>query len=279
MTPLFCVSCMASPEVEDRLTTAWDPEDVSVVVYQQENQPLFRYEHYLTDLVKAQLLQAHLQQDCDLTEVSFTPIEEQDWQVYWQQHFSTQKIGPFLLLPEWEQENHTIQPDEIPLIIRPGLGFGTGDHFTTNFCLAQLPEALTGASSFIDAGTGSGILALATQRLGLRDIIAFDYDNDAIQCAIDNFDLNGGAECIRLEQWDIAELPGIQADVVCANLYDMLLIKHAETIVSLCKGTLIITGIRVSEIENVLTAFAETGWNPIKQDQNHEWFGAVLKKG
>ena len=80
------------------------------------------------------------------------------------------EIGERLLvIPEWEQENVKGQAKyagKVPLILEPGLTFGTGSHATTRLCLTALEEAVHGGETVLDLGCGSGILSIAALRLG-----------------------------------------------------------------------------------------------------------------
>jgi ribosomal protein L11 methyltransferase len=167
------------------------------------------------------------------------------------------------------------------VVINPGLSFGTGDHFTTRFCLEMidslsLPQA---PASFLDVGTGSGILAIAAARLGARRVVATDNDERALEHARANAKLNGMSKRIRWVVSDITAdaLPTGGFDIVCANLYGTLLAGVAPALVRAAKKRLILSGIREQETDMVSDAFIEAGARETVRDGNGEWSGLVFE--
>ena len=91
-------------------------------------------------------------------------LEDADWENNWKQFYKPMEIGERLIVvPEWEQAN---TQGRIPLILNPGLTFGTGSHATTRLCLTALEETIHGGERVLDLGCGSGILSIAALRLG-----------------------------------------------------------------------------------------------------------------
>ena len=99
--------------------------------------------------------------------VSVARVRRQDWAESWKNHFPPLAIGQSLLVrPTWSRQKPS--PGQTLVVLDPGLSFGTGQHPTTRFCLEQLaawrkPEE---TQSFLDLGTGSGILAISAAKLG-----------------------------------------------------------------------------------------------------------------
>lgn len=203
-----------------------------------------------------------------------------DWQSFWKHHFKTHAIGERLLIvPEWEREQ-VAASDRHKILIWPGLSFGTGNHFTTAFCLETLDTLCRDAApaSLLDVGTGSGILAIAAARLGVARIEAFDFDEVAICQAVENLKLNGVADRIRLWVGDILRDPlTARYDVVCANLFGLLLIEAAEKIVRAATRHVVLSGIREVEVDAVADAFLAQGAEEIIRDGDGEWCGLLLR--
>ena len=206
---------------------------------------------------------------------------EEDWTTFWRHHFKIQDIGRKLrTVPTWEKA-----PDRKRINIRidPGLSFGTGDHFTTRFCLEQLESACEKLSprSMLDAGTGSGILAIAAAKLGVPRIEAFDNDPVCVDKCIENAALN------RLEQGRIRFYAADVlrggwctrgADLVCANILTHVLIEAAPALWRATKKRLILTGIRECEGDSVADTFVSGGAQEVLRDGNGEWCGIVLDR-
>jgi ribosomal protein L11 methyltransferase len=205
---------------------------------------------------------------------------EKDWQSFRRAHFRRRRIGHRLeLIPVWD----TMPPDEdrIPIMIDPGLSFGTGDHFTTRFCL----EALDGIfarevpPTMLDAGTGSGILAIAAARLGCPRIRAFDVDSGSLVQARRNLELNQVTAQISLEQRDVTgEPPQGVFDLVCANIYGELLVQAAETLCALTGRRLVLSGIMQREEDRVADAYQQAGLSEVVRDGSGAWTGMIFER-
>ena len=122
-------------------------------------------------------------------------LQDADWENNWKQYYKPMEIGERLLvIPEWEQENVKGQAKyagKVPLILEPGLTFGTGSHATTRLCLTALEEAVHGGETVLDLGCGSGILSIAALRLGAASAKAADIDEKCLTVAYENAALNG----------------------------------------------------------------------------------------
>ena len=111
-----------------------------------------------------------------------------DWKESWKRHFKPMEIGDALLIkPSWSKKR--ARKSQKVIVLDPGLSFGTGQHATTSFCLDEIVRLKRSASSprrlqsFLDIGTGSGILAIAAAKMGYAPIYAIDYDSDAVRIA------------------------------------------------------------------------------------------------
>ena len=152
------------------------------------------------------------------------------------------------------------QPTALLVIVYPSTGFGTGHHQTTRLCLGLLQKVpLTGRRA-VDLGTGSGVLALASWRMGASDVEALDYDEDALVNARENLRLNGAGSAIRLRQADVRVDTVAPGDVVTANLTGAMLVELAESIAALVRpgGTLILSGILATEVDAVGSTFSRS---------------------
>ena len=118
-------------------------------------------------------------------------IRHEDWAESWKRHFKPIEIGRRLLIkPSWSRRRP--KPHQQVVVLDPGLSFGTGQHPTTAFCLAEVARLVKNAParSFLDIGTGSGILAIAAARLNYQPIWAFDFDPEAVRMARANAQTN-----------------------------------------------------------------------------------------
>lgn len=207
--------------------------------------------------------------------------EEREWTGFWRRHFRTTDVGKRLrVVPAWEKA-----PDRkrVNLKIDPGLSFGTGMHFTTRFCLEQLEAALEGEGAgvdMLDAGSGSGILAIAAAKLGAGRVDAFDFDPVCVAQFGKNRRMNGvPAGRIRYELGDVATWKAPQRyGVVCANILSQVLIRTAGRLWKTTAGRLILAGIRDQEADEVAEAFLRLGAREAVRDSDGEWCGIVMER-
>ncbi len=235
-------------------------------------------EIYFDSLLEAEIARKALPEQFAIRSAEAKEYKEQDWASFWQHHFQTLELGHNLrIVPEWEE---VPDDDKINIIINPGLSFGTGGHFTTKFCLEALEEASNEFSpeTMIDAGTGSGILSIAAIKLGIPDVVAFDYDPVCVdQCNL-NAVRNGIEDKIHFFQADVLD-PGWNAkpaDIVCANILTSVLLDAAPLIKRAAKNRILLSGIREIEADAVAETFIQLGCREISRDGDGQWCGLVI---
>jgi ribosomal protein L11 methyltransferase len=207
-------------------------------------------------------------------------IPRENWAESWKRHFRPLEVSSRLLVvPSWSKRRP--RPGQVAVILDPGLSFGTGHHPTTGFCLRQIAGLRTDShsQSFLDIGTGSGILAIAAIKLGYSPVEAFDFDPDAVRVARGN----AGANAVRLNVTvrDLTTEPLRPArlfDVVCANLiYDLLVEQRRRIRNRVARGgSLVLAGILKKQFPAVRTAFEEVGMTVGDQWAAGEWHSAVF---
>ena len=141
-----------------------------------------------------------------------------------------------------------------------GMAFGTGAHETTRLCARRLLDYLESnqeqleALEIIDAGCGSGVLALSAAALGFKNILGFDFDPEAIRVCHKNAQENKHIPAVQFEVADLEKgLNGRQADLLMANIQTDVLIPHSDPVVTGVKsgGTLALSGILTKELDEV----------------------------
>ena len=205
-----------------------------------------------------------------------------DWQTFWRHHFHTTEIGDHLrIVPVWERENAPTEGPRKNIWLDPGLSFGTGDHFTTRFCLEMVDKLAPhdDVQTMLDIGTGSGILSIAAKRLGVEKIIGTDNDATALEQTLENFTLNDVEGQIELVTADILnDAPKGSFDLVCANVYTSILIEAAPVVFASAKNYIVLSGIRDFELDSVAIIYAGLGCEEIFRDGDGEWGGLAFRK-
>jgi ribosomal protein L11 methyltransferase len=207
-----------------------------------------------------------------------TPIEvdDEDWARRSQENLPPVTVGGITVFPS--PAPPAPSPGRIDIVIVPSMGFGTGHHVTTRLCLAALQTIDLSGRDLLDVGTGSGVLAIAADRLGAARVIGIDFDPDAIQSARGNLDLNPGTRHVTFETIDLAARALPASDVVTANLTGAVLVRSAGALLGAVRsgGTVILSGIQSHERDEVLKAFADADvcW----EREEDGWVGIAVKK-
>jgi ribosomal protein L11 methyltransferase len=209
--------------------------------------------------------------------ISLRKIRPRDWAESWKRHFKPIEFGPALLIkPTWSKRRPRAR--QAIVLLDPGLSFGTGQHPTTAFCLQQIVKqrAPGKSQSFLDIGTGSGILAIAAAKLGYAPVEAFDLDPEAVRIARANARQNGVAARIHFSRQD-ASRPAKQSEakysMVCANLISSLLLAERSRILGRLAsgGRLVIAGILKEEFAAVQKAYESAGLRLVAARTEGEW--------
>lgn len=216
------------------------------------------------------------------TAIQVETVRRENWAESWRRHFKPLGIaGKLLIKPSWSGR----QPKrgQAVVVMDPGLSFGTGQHPTTRFCLEEVVAARRAASrqTFLDVGTGSGILAIAAAKLGYAPVEAVDCDVEAVKTARRNVRRNGVADQIRLRRLDlrdIGENSNGRWHVVCANLvFDVLLAERARVAELLAlEGRLVLAGTLRRQFQRLRQAYGSSGLKLIRHHAEGEWDSGVF---
>lgn len=219
-----------------------------------------------------------------VTDVEEITVRKEDWSEVWKKYFNIIHIADNLVIrPSWLEYNPA--PGEAVVTLDPGMSFGTGQHATTSFCLRTLAEYAKNpdVKSVLDAGCGSGILAIAAALLGYSPVDAFDYDPEAIMVAGENIAANGlSVADIKLEQADVAEYTGREGgyDLALVNILGHILKANAEHIVGFVRpgGLLALAGILNEEFDELSKRFtAIPGCVELKRFSEKEWTSGLFR--
>jgi ribosomal protein L11 methyltransferase len=197
-------------------------------------------------------------------DMNLREVENRDWLEEWKKNWQPVEIGRFIIAPPWTDLVDT--RERIVIRIEPGMAFGTGTHETTRLCLAAIEKHFEGGS-FLDVGTGTGILAIAAAKM-FPDarVEACDTDAEAIEIARTNAAANGVSIEFRVGS---IEQTTPSADFVCANLTADVIVQILPDLISVTCGKLILSGILETQIEQIATEGEVT--------QDGEWVAMVTR--
>ena len=218
-------------------------------------------------------------------------LADGDWRDSYKAHFKAWRFGRLHWVPVWEREKFRLPAGDEVLWLDPGMAFGTGNHETTRLCVERLTElearqsangTKVGRRRVIDAGCGSGILALSAAKLGFEEVAGFDNDPEAVKVSEENAELNGLAGRVQFYVGDLVSgLAGKSAEVLLANILANVLMQFAPQLVAAVApgGTLVLSGILAVESAQVRAVFAAAapGWT-VESRVLGEWSDVVLTR-
>ena len=222
--------------------------------------------------------------DCGSLLLTMANMDDADWENNWKQFYKPMEIGERLLvIPEWESaKTH----GRIPLILNPGLTFGTGSHATTRLCLTALEKHVTDGQRVLDLGCGSGILSIAALLLGAEHAFACDIDEKCVDVAYENAALNGIGRDRYMVRWgdvlsdrQLQKEMGDKYDIIVANIVSDVIIGLAPQVRPFRKegGLFLTSGIIDTRAEEVVEKLRQNGWEIVEERSSEGWFSFLCK--
>ena len=229
-------------------------------------------------------LQEQCGQDLGPLLVTLKGLEAADWENNWKQYYKPQPVGQRLMIvPAWESAD---PGDRIPVVLNPGLIFGTGSHATTRLCLEGLEKLVHGGENVLDLGCGSGILSIAALKLGAAEATAVDIDDKCLHVAYENAALNGiGRDTYTVRIGDILRDEALQAaigggyQVVLANIVADVIIGLAPAVRGLLAegGVFLCSGIIDSRAGEVADQLRKNGLEILETHSDDGWFAYLCR--
>ncbi|MDX1586709.1 MAG: 50S ribosomal protein L11 methyltransferase [Balneolaceae bacterium] len=199
-------------------------------------------------------------------------VADRNWNEEWEKTIVAQTIGSFYVKPTWQKGEP--EGDEILLEIDPKMAFGTGYHETTRLMLKLLPEVIEEEDLVLDAGTGTGILAIASIKLGARKAFAFDIDEWSITNTRENILINSVDEQVAVRKGSLETIPrGSSYDVVLANIERNTILDMLPEMKGLLKteGRLLLSGLLEKDKEAVTGELNRLDLNVREIHRENEW--------
>lgn len=217
-----------------------------------------------------------------IPEPIFRELADEDWANAWKEHYKPFRLGRRIKIwPTWlpRETDDDVRPDDLVLILDPGMAFGTGLHPTTQGCLRALEDIVQPGMSVLDAGTGSGILAIAAAKLGASEVAAFDTDSLAVRATQENAARNDVGDVIHAWRGELisvlAEVTRESWDVVVANILAPVIIHllKKEGLLDYVApgGRLILSGIITEQGDAVEEAIAFAGGEVVQTIIAGDW--------
>ena len=218
-------------------------------------------------------------------------VPQEDWEQSWKKQFNVHQPGAqTVIVPSWQD----YQPTESEIMIKldPGMAFGTGLHPTTQLCIRELEKWVKPNMNLLDIGTGSGILAILSAKLGAQKIVALDTDPIAVERALENSSMNSVEDVIEIAEGTLPlanqDFLGIDRerwasgtfDIVVANILAHVIAELAPAIMTALKpnGVAICSGIITDGFSHALTALTEHGATLVDATSQGDWRALIVTK-
>jgi len=204
---------------------------------------------------------------------------DEDWNQVWEE----EGFQPIYLPLGGGQEGaivvHDVKHTDVPpakydILITPRLAFGTGSHQTTRLILRTLAHLDLEGKRVIDAGTGTGILAIMTVKRGAESVFAYDIDEWSVENTRDNLLLNHIYNNVEVKVGDSSVLEGQpQADLLVANINRNILLQDLPRFAKAIKekGKMILSGFYLSDVPVLTEAAVQHGFSLLQQESEEEW--------
>ena len=255
----------------------WDYIDETL---QEKLQNLSNIKLYLEDTDAAGLARlTALAEELKLP-MTVDTLAETNWDDAWKDSYPPQEVGQNLVvLPYWLAQDH--DGSRLPVILDPGLTFGTGAHPSTQMVMEAMEELVSPGANCLDLGSGSGILSITALRLGAKSAIGVDIDPKAEDIARENAAYNGfGAPEFTAFTGNVTEdhdlmtrLGGKHYDVVLVNIVADVIIGLAPVLPNFLgeHSTVICSGILDTRLEDVTAALTAAGLYITSTRAKEDW--------
>jgi len=264
----------------------WDYIDEKL---QQQLQGLSRIRLYLEDtdtaaMTRLKTLLEKLRKSDDGTlgalTMTVTPLPDTDWEESWKENYPPQPVGEKLIvLPYWLSNTDT--DGRLPVILDPGLTFGTGAHPSTRMVMGCMEKMVTPETCCLDLGSGSGILSIAALRLGAKSAIGIDIDPKAEDIARENAAYNGFVSPaftaltgnVLADKNLMAQLARQRYDLVLVNIVADVIISLAPVLPDFLgkESQLVCSGILDSRLQEVKAALEGAGLTVTQVFEEEQW--------
>ena len=205
--------------------------------------------------------------------ISYKELDEEDWAEAWKAFFWPQRISRTIVVkPTWRE--YSKEPDEVVIELDPGMAFGTGTHPTTALCIEMIETHLKPGDTFLDVGTGSGILMIAAAKLGAEMVCGVDRDEVAVAVAARNLTRNRiNHQKFFVYTGNLVEGAQNSYDFIAANILTHVIVSLLDDVKTVIKpgGIFVGSGILEENQDIVVGKMKDVGFEIVEVAVKEQW--------
>ncbi|MCL6511112.1 MAG: 50S ribosomal protein L11 methyltransferase [Anaerolineae bacterium] len=208
---------------------------------------------------------------------TYRTVARSDWADAWRASFRPLRLGKRIIVrPSWIDEAFSTG-DDIVITLDPGMAFGTGLHPTTQLCAMALEDYVRPGMRVLDVGSGSGILSILAAKLGAREVLGVDTDDEAVRVGRDNVISNGVADRVTIASGSHEAAAG-GYDLVVANILAGVIVRMLSEGLAARAPLFILSGILEGQATDVAHAARSTGLTVLETRAIDDWVCLVCAR-
>jgi ribosomal protein L11 methyltransferase len=206
-------------------------------------------------------------------------LEEKNWNEEWERSINVIEVSDKIIIKPTFRD-YEPKPGQVIISIDPKMSFGTGEHPTTKLMLLYIEKYVEPGIKVLDIGSGTGVLAIASVKLGAKSAVAIDNDEWCLGNGKENVELNNVSDKIDIKLGIVQDIQERDFNLILANIQKNVLMEISSELVNRLeeKGTLILSGLLESDEYSIRTEYEKHGLRMIDKQEMGEWIAVVLKR-
>lgn len=212
-------------------------------------------------------------------EINYKKIKNKNWNKQFEKTLKVFKVTEKIIIKP-PQKPYRQKGNEIVITIEPKMSFGTGEHQTTKLMVMLIEKYVKDKMKILDVGTGTGILAIASAKLGANKVIGIDNDEWCYENGIENIFLNNVSDKVEIRTCELKNIKERNFDLILANIQKNVLIELACQFSTKLKtnGLLILSGLLLTDKNDIIKKYASFNFHLLECKQLDEWLAIALIK-
>lgn len=243
---------------------------LTAFVYEDSEVRKVELEEVLENLKKENLIENY--------SISEELLKNKNWNAEWESKVNIIEVSDRIVIkPSFRDFKQ--KKNQIVITIDPKMSFGTGEHETTKLMLKLVDKYICQGSTVLDVGSGTSVLGIAASKLGAKNVISIDNDEWCYINGLENVEKNNLTN-IKVLHGTIYDIGNKQFSVVLANINLNVLLEIKQELFNKVEslGLLILSGILLSDLEEIKRQFLPLGLTALEYLEINNWISIALKK-